>query len=88
MFLDSNPEVVYSATESIAFGLTLKARKGSTTLLYSTEEFLTVLEFFAVGKSPTAVLLRAGTGGRSLPQTNISTIFKVHLSLFLLTQFS
>ena len=50
-------------------------------------EILSVPEFFAVGKSPTAVLLRAVKGGGSLTQTNISAIFKVHLSLFLLTQF-
>ena len=61
----------------------LMARKRTATLLYSTEEFLTVLEFFAVGDSPTAVLLRAVKGGDSLPQTKISAIFKVHLSLFL-----
>ena len=67
--------------------LPLMARKRTATLLYSTEEFLTVLEFFAVGDKPTAVLLRAVKGGDSLPQTKISAIFKVHLSLFLLTQF-
>lgn len=73
----------YPATESIAFGLPLKARKRTATLLYSTVEFLTVLEFFAVGDLYTAVLLRAVKGGGSLPQTKISAIFKVHLSLFL-----
>ena len=67
--------------------LPLMARKRTATLLYTTDEFLTVLEFFAVGESPTAVLLRAVKGGGSLPQTKISAIFKVHLSLFLLTQF-
>ena len=78
---------MYPAIESDAFDLPLMARKRTATLLYSTEEFITVLEFFAVGKSPTAVLLRAVKGGGSLTQTNISAIFKVHLSLFLLTQF-
>ena len=43
----------------------------------------TVLEFFAVGNSPTAVLLRAVKGGVSLPLTKISAFFKVHWSLFL-----
>lgn len=63
------------------------ARKRTATLLYSTEEVLTVLEFFAVGDLSTAVLLRAVKGGVNLPQTNISAIFKVHLSLFLIAQF-
>ena len=63
------------------------ARKKTATLLYSTEEVLTVLEFFAVGDLSTAVLLRAVKGGVNLPQTNISAIFKVHLSLFLIAQF-
>ena len=52
-----------------------------------TEEFLTVLEFFAVGDKPTAVLFHAVKGGVSLPQPLISAIFKVLLSLFLLTHF-
>ena len=65
----------------------LIARKRTATLLYSTGEFLTVPEFFAVGDKPTAVLLRAVKGGGSLPRTELSAIFKVHLSLFLLTQF-
>ena len=75
------------ATESTAFGLPLKARKRTATLLYPTGEFLTVLEFFAVGNLYTAVLLRAVKGGVNLPLTKISAIFKVPLSLFLLTQF-
>ena len=87
MFLDSEPEVIYPAIESNAFGLPLMARKRTATLLYSTEEVLTVLEFFAVGDLSTAVLLRAVKGGVRLPQTNISAIFKVHLSLFLIAQF-
>ncbi|PLT76421.1 hypothetical protein DW671_13420 [Mediterraneibacter gnavus] len=87
MFLDSEPEVIYPAIESNAFGLPLMARKRTATLLYSTEEVLTVLEFFAVGDLSTAVLLRAVKGGVNLPQTNISAIFKVHLSLFLIAQF-
>ena len=61
----------------------LMARKRTATLLCSTEKDLTVLEFFAVGYPPTAVLLRAVKGGGSLPLTNISAIFKVPLSLFL-----
>ncbi len=61
----------------------LMASKRTATLLCSTEKDLTVLEFFAVGAPPTAVLLRAVKGGGSLPLTNISAIFKVHLSLFL-----
>ena len=52
-----------------------------------TEEFLTVLEFFAVDDKPTAVLFHAVKGGVSLPQPLISAIFKVLLSLFLLTHF-
>ena len=87
MFLDSEPEVIYPAIESNAFGLPLMARKRTATLLYSTEEVLTILEFFAVGDLSTAVLLRAVKGGVNLPQTNISAIFKVHLSLFLIAQF-
>ena len=87
MFLDSEPEVIYPAIESNAFGLPLMARKRTATLLYSTEEVLTVLEFFAVGDLSTAVLLRAVKGGVNLPQTYISAIFKVHLSLFLIAQF-
>ena len=87
MFLDSEPEVIYPAIESNAFGLPLMARKRTATLLYSTEEVLTVLEFFAVGDLSTAVLLRAVKGGVNLPQTNISAIFKVHLSHFLIAQF-
>ena len=87
MFLDSEPEVIYPAIESNAFGLPLMARKRTATLLYSTEEVLTVLEFFAVGDLSTAGLLRAVKGGVNLPQTNISAIFKVHLSLFLIAQF-
>jgi hypothetical protein len=87
LFLDSEPEVIYPAIESNAFGLPLMARKRTATLLYSTEEVLTVLEFFAVGDLSTAVLLRAVKGGVNLPQTNISAIFKVHLSLFLIAQF-
>ena len=87
MFLDSEPEVIYPAIESNAFGLPLMARKRTATLLYSTEEVLTVLEFFAVGDLSTAVLLRAVKGGVNLPQTNISAIFKVHLSLFLIATF-
>ena len=87
MFLDSEPEVIYPAIESNAFGLPLMARKRTATLLYSTEEVLTVLEFFAVGDLSTAVLLRAVKGGVNLPQTNISAIYKVHLSLFLIAQF-
>ena len=67
--------------------LPLMAHKRTATLLYSTEEFLTVLEFFTVGNEPTAVLLCAVKGGDSLPQTKISAIFKVQLSLFLLSQF-
>ncbi|MBQ7776688.1 MAG: hypothetical protein IJ379_12285, partial [Lachnospiraceae bacterium] len=39
------------------------------------------------GNSSTAVLFRAVKGGGSSPQPKISAIFKVHLSLFLLTQF-
>ena len=78
---------MYPAIESDAFDLPLMARKRTATLLYSTEEVLTVLEFFAVGDLSTAVLLRAVKGGVRLPQTNISAIFKVHLSLFPLTQF-
>ena len=35
----------------------------------------------------TAVLLRAVKSGVNLPLTKISAIFKVHLDLFLLTQF-
>ena len=78
---------MYPAIESDAFDLPLMARKRTATLLYSTEEVLTVLEFFAVGDLSTAVLLRAVKGGVNLPQTNISAIFKVHLSLFLIAQF-
>ena len=78
---------MYPAIESDAFDLPLMARKRTATLLYSTEEVLTVLEFFAVGDLSTAVLLRAVKGGVRLPQTNISAIFKVHLSLFLIAQF-
>lgn len=78
---------MYPAIESDAFDLPLMARKRTATLLYSTEEILTVLEFFAVGDLSTAVLLCAVKGGVRLPQTNISAIFKVHLSFFLLTQF-
>ena len=62
------------------------ARKRTAILLYPAEEVLTVLEFFAVGNLPTAVLLRAVKGGGSLPQTKISAIFKVHLSLFFSAQ--
>ena len=47
----------------------------------------TVLEFFAVGDSPTAVLFRTVKGGGGLPQPKRSTVFKVHLSLFLLLSF-
>ena len=86
LFLDSKPEVTDPATKH-SFRLALKARKRTATLLYSTGEFLTVLEFFAVGDPYTAVLLRAVKGGVNLPLTKISAIFKVHLSLFLLTQF-
>lgn len=78
---------MYPAIESDAFDLPLMARKRTATLLYSTEEVLTVLEFFAVGDLSTAVLLRAVKGGVRLPQTNISAIFKVHLSFFVFTQF-
>lgn len=63
------------------------ARQRAATLLYSAEEFLTVLEFFAVGNSPTTVLLRAIKSGNSLLWTKISAIFKVHLNLFSLTLF-
>ena len=48
---------------------------------------LTVLEFFAVGDSPTAVLFRTVKGGGGLPQPKRSTVFKVHLSLFSLALF-
>ena len=48
---------------------------------------LTVPEFFAVGKTFRALLLRAVKGGDRLPQLLISAIFKVLLSLFLLTHF-
>ena len=78
---------MYPAIESDAFDLPLMARKRTATLLYSTEEVLTVLEFFAVGDLSTAVLLRAVKGGVRLPQTNISAIFKVLLSFFVFTQF-
>ena len=78
---------MYPAIESDAFDLPLMARKRTATLLYSTERFLTVLEFFAVGDLSTAVLLCAVKGGVNSPQTIISAIFKVHLSFFLLTQF-
>ena len=44
---------------------------------------LTVLEFFTVGNRSTAVLFRAVKGGGKLPLPKISTVFKVHLSLFL-----
>ena len=87
MFLDSEPEVIYPAIESNAFGLPLMARKRTATLLYSTEEVLTVLEFFAVGDLSTAVLLRAVKGGVNLPQTNISAIFKVPMEPFFQLQF-
>lgn len=87
LFLDSEPKVKYPATESTAFVLPLKAHKRTATLLYLTEEFLTVLEFFTVGDLSTAVLLCAVKGGGNLPQTKISALFKVHLSLFPLTQF-
>ncbi|MBO5153821.1 MAG: hypothetical protein J6C00_05620, partial [Eubacterium sp.] len=50
-------------------------------------ELLTVLEFFAVGNQPPAVLFRAVKGGGKLPKPKISTVFKVHLSLFLLLIF-
>ena len=43
---------------------------------------LTVLEFFAVGKTFRAFLLRAVKGGGRPLQPLISAIFKVHLSLF------
>ncbi|MBR5565510.1 MAG: hypothetical protein IKW08_05005, partial [Roseburia sp.] len=36
---------------------------------------------------PTAVLLCVVKGGGRLPQTEISAIFKVHMSLFLFAQF-
>ncbi len=65
----------------------LMAHKRTATLLLATEELLTVLEFFAVGESPTAVLLCAVKGGGSLPLTDISAIFKVHLSPFSLLSF-
>ena len=63
------------------------ARKRTATLLFLTEEFLSVLEFFAVGNEPTAVLFRAVKGGGNLPKHLISAIIKVHLSLFSLLGF-
>ena len=51
------------------------------------QKIQTVLAFFAVGDSPTAVLFRAVKGGGKLPQHKISTVFKVHLSLFSLARF-
>ena len=50
-------------------------------------ELLTVLEFFAVGNRLPAVLFRAIKGGGQLPLLKLSTVFKVHLSLFSSTQF-
>ena len=60
----------------------LMARKRAATLLLIDGDNLTVLEFFAVGNSPTAVLFRAVKGGGRLPQTKIYAIFKVHMSFF------
>ena len=62
-------------------------RKRTATLLQTTEEFLSVLEFFAVGNEPTAVLFRAVKGGDNLPKHLISAIIKVHLSFFYLLSF-
>ena len=42
---------------------------------------------FAVGESPTTVLLRAVKGGGNLPLTEIFAIFKVQSSLFILAHF-
>jgi hypothetical protein len=50
-------------------------------------QITTVLEFFAVGESPTAVLLCAVKGGGNLSLTEISAIFKVQSSLFVLAHF-
>jgi hypothetical protein len=45
------------------------APKRTATLLKSTETLLTVLEFFAVGDEPSAVLFGAVKGDGMLPQS-------------------
>ena len=84
LFLDSEPEVVTQPPRS---GFALDGTKKNCYTAVNDEK-QSVLEFFAVGDQPTAVLFRAVKGGDSLPQTKISAIFKVHLSLFLCPVFS
>ena len=63
------------------------ARKRTATLLCPTEENLTVLEFFAVGRIPTAVLLRAVKGGIPIPQTKNICNFQGSSGSIFLSQF-
>lgn len=63
------------------------ARKRTATLLCPTEENLTVLEFFAVGRIPTAVLLRAVKGGVPIPQTKNICNFQGSSGSIFLSQF-
>lgn len=63
------------------------ARKRTATLLCPTEESLTVLEFFAVGRIPTAVLLRAVKGGVPIPQTKNICNFQGSSGSIFLSQF-
>ena len=84
LFLDSESEVNNQPPLS---GLPLMTRKRTATLLQTTEEFLSILEFFAGGNEPTAVLFRAVKGGDNLPKHLISAIIKVHLSFFYLLSF-
>ena len=63
------------------------AHKRTATLLYTTEENLTVPEFFAVGRPPTAVLLCAVKGGISMPQTKNICDFQGSSEPIFLAQF-
>ena len=63
------------------------AHKRTATLLYTTEENLTVPEFFAVGRPPTAVLLCAVKGGFSMPQTKNICDFQGSSEPIFLAQF-
>ena len=63
------------------------AHKRTATLLYTTEENLTVPEFFAVGRPLTAVLLCAVKGGVSMPQTKNICDFQGSSEPIFLAQF-
>ena len=83
LFLDSKPKVLSATTKWSPLDNTQK----NCYTAGSDKEDITVPVIFAVGETTSAVLLCAVKGGVCHQKTKKSAIFKVLLSLFLLTHF-